>query len=217
MTTGQSLRLACPRCGRDIQLTTSAVLQSRQFGVSCHCSSCNHEWLWRIDEASTELGGPVHDLLQSDVAPIKGEPTVFVVDDDSAFRESMALLMESAGLRTQCFAAAEEFLGTSQQSRPGCLVLDLDMPGMGGLQLQQRLLSTGNTIPIIVLSGMGDQSFAVECLRNGALDYFDKPYDPEKLILRVRDAIQIDIEATASLAQPANTMKPTDRSKLTQR
>jgi FixJ family two-component response regulator len=120
------------------------------------------------------------------------EQTVFVVDDDAAMRESMALMLDQAGFRVRTFPSAETFLESCEPADPGCLVLDLRMPGMGGLDLQRILTRRGYRIPIIFLSAFGDVPATVRAIQGGALDFLEKPVSMEVLIGRVRQSLEED-------------------------
>jgi FixJ family two-component response regulator len=98
------------------------------------------------------------------------EPTVFVVDDDPAVRESLSWLIESVGLRVETYGSAREFLRAYQAHRPGCLVLDVRMPGVSGLDVQERLAVQGKSPPVIVITGHGDIPMAVRAMKAGAVD-----------------------------------------------
>jgi two-component system, LuxR family, response regulator FixJ len=120
------------------------------------------------------------------------QPTVFIVDDDAAVRDSLSLLMLSANLAAETFAGAQEFLEQVTLDRPGCLILDVRMPHVDGLELQRRLAERGSRLPVIMLSGHGDIPMAVQALRAGALDFIPKPFDSKALLTRVREGIEID-------------------------
>lgn len=120
------------------------------------------------------------------------EPTVFLVDDDKAVRKALELLMETAQLRTESFDTAKAFLDVFDADRPGCLVLDLRMPGMSGIQLQEELLARGVNIPVIFLTGHGDVSMSAQAFRSGAVDFMEKPFDEGMLLERIHEAIQLD-------------------------
>ncbi|MGI4813896.1 MAG: oxygen response regulator transcription factor FixJ [Janthinobacterium lividum] len=107
--------------------------------------------------------------------------TVFVVDDDEAVRDSLRWLLEANGYRVQCFASAEQFLGAYQPSEIGVLILDVRMPGMSGLELQERLISENSRLPIIFVTGHGDVPMAVSTLKKGAKDFIEKPFDEAEL------------------------------------
>jgi FixJ family two-component response regulator len=117
-------------------------------------------------------------------------PTVFVIDDDDAVRSSLRLLLKSYGLDAQLCASAEEFLANHDPDRPGCILLDVRMPGMSGIELQQQLNARGATIPIVFITGHGDVPMAVEAMQAGAFDFLQKPFDDNDLIARVQRAIE---------------------------
>ena len=122
------------------------------------------------------------------------EPTVFVVDDDDAVRESIVFLLESSNLVVEGYPSAEAYLESYQADRPGCLVLDISMPGMSGLELQETLQSQQIRIPIIFITGHGDVPMSVRALKAGALDFIEKPFDKELLLSRIKDAIAWDLK-----------------------
>jgi len=115
--------------------------------------------------------------------------TVFLVDDDDAVRDSISLLMRSAGLRTREFASAAEFLDQYRQDQLGCLLLDVRMPGMSGLELQKELNKRNHTLPIVFISAHGDIPMAVEAVRRGAIDFIQKPFDDQQLLDKVKQAL----------------------------
>ncbi len=122
------------------------------------------------------------------------EPAVFVVDDDSSLRESLVGLMTSVGLPVEVYASAEEFLEVYDPSRPGCLVLDVRLQGMSGLELQEKLTERNIRLPVIIVTGFGDVPMAVRALQNGATDFIEKPYNPQVFLERIRQAITRDVE-----------------------
>jgi FixJ family two-component response regulator len=121
-------------------------------------------------------------------------PTVFIVDDDAAIRFAMQALMDSVNLNHEIFASADEFLEKITGQRPGCLVLDIRMPGLGGLELQDELIRRGNTLPIIFITGHGDVPMAVEAMQKGAVDFIQKPFRDQELLDRIRQALATDEE-----------------------
>ena len=123
------------------------------------------------------------------------EPTVFVVDDDRAMRDSLSWLLDSVGLRVRSYATAAEFLADHDPAQPGCLVLDVRMPGMSGLDLQAELARRGVELPTIVITGHAEVSMAVRAVKAGAIDFIEKPFSDQLLLDRVRQALQIDLEA----------------------
>lgn len=127
-------------------------------------------------------------------------PTIFVVDDDEAVRDSLGLLLRSAGHAVQTFAAAEAFLGAYDPDRPGCLVLDVRMPGMTGLDLQARLAADRVPLPIVIISGHGDIQMAVAAVKAGALDFIEKPFDESRLLEAIERAIEVDRQRRQELA-----------------
>jgi FixJ family two-component response regulator len=110
------------------------------------------------------------------------EPTIFVVDDDPAMRESLKCLFDASGDRCQMYASAEEFLKVYDPNWPGCLILDLRMPGMNGLELQEYLSELNVALPVIMFSAHGDIPAAVSALQQGAMDFVQKPFDPNSLV-----------------------------------
>jgi RNA polymerase sigma factor (sigma-70 family) len=120
------------------------------------------------------------------------EPTVFVVDDDEAVRSAMRMLIKSSGLAVQTFASATEFLDTYEPTTPGCLVLDLRMPGLSGLELQEELNKRRITLPLIVVTGHGNVPMAVRAVKRGAVDFLEKPFDDQVLLQRIEQAIELD-------------------------
>ena len=127
--------------------------------------------------------------------------SVFVVDDDDAVRNSLRLLLKSVGLPTVALASAREFLDAWHPAQPGCLVLDVRMPGMSGLELQEELNRRGAVIPVIFISGHGDIPMAVEAIQHGAFDFLQKPFRDQDLIDRVQRALATDQADRQSLAQ----------------
>jgi len=130
-------------------------------------------------------------------------PTVFLVDDDAAMRESMALVLEQSDFQVRTFSAALAFLEETSPQDPGCLVLDLRMPEMTGLELQKELAHRGYELPIIFLTGYGDIPTTVRAIRRGALDFLEKPVAPQNLIRRVRQALEDDRRRRAASASEA--------------
>jgi RNA polymerase sigma factor (sigma-70 family) len=119
-----------------------------------------------------------------------GELTVFVVDDDQAMRSSLQWLIESVGMRVETFDSARAFLDAYYPGRAGCLLLDVRMPGMSGLELQTYLVRHDIRIPVIIITGHGDISMAVKAMKSGAVDFIEKPFDDEGLLHSIRNALQ---------------------------
>jgi len=120
------------------------------------------------------------------------DPTVFVVDDDEAIRDSLEMLLKSVGLRVETFGTARQFLASHDAERPGCLLLDLRMPEMSGLELQDRLAKMDCLLPIIFITGHGDVPAAVSAMQAGAIDFIQKPFRDQDLLDRIQQAIERD-------------------------
>lgn len=127
------------------------------------------------------------------------EPVVFIVDDDAAVRDSTSLLLELKGFRTRCFARAEDFLAGYDEAAAGCLLLDVRMPGLTGLELQAELERRGIALPIIVITAHGDVATARSALKGGALDFLEKPVDDGLLVEVIEHALSRDAERRAVL------------------
>ncbi len=121
----------------------------------------------------------------------RGE-TVFVVDDDEAVRDAVSLLLRSAGLGVATFDNAEAFLEALDPQASGCLLLDIRMPGLDGMQLQQMLADRGCALPVIFITGHGDVPLAVQAMRRGALEFLQKPFDDAVLLERIEQAFALD-------------------------
>ena len=128
-------------------------------------------------------------------------PPVHVVDDDAALRDSLRWLLESAGHRVATCASAEEFLATDAAEQGGCVLLDIRMPGMSGLELQDELARRGHTIPVIFITGHGDVPMAVNAVKKGALDFIEKPFNDHALLALIDKALAIDAEARRRAAR----------------
>jgi two-component system response regulator FixJ len=117
------------------------------------------------------------------------EPMLYVVDDDEAVRDSLEILLQSMGHAVRSFASGQEFLDAAGALRPGCLIVDIRMPGMDGFELQQRLAECKIAIPIVVITGHGDVPMAVRAMRAGAIDFVEKPFSEETILESVRLAL----------------------------
>lgn len=120
--------------------------------------------------------------------------SVFIVDDDQALRESLCALVSTLGWRTECYSSAEEFLSAFDPGKMGCLILDLRLPEMSGLDLQRRLIADGISIPLIMLTGHGSVTHSVSALRSGAFHFLEKPFPPNDLVQVIREAIELDMQ-----------------------
>jgi FixJ family two-component response regulator len=135
---------------------------------------------------------------------MKPEATVFVVDDDQALRDSLAWLMESVDLPVETYPSAQAFLDGYDASRPGCLLLDIRMPGMSGLELQEKLVQEGVRIPVIIISAYANVEQAVRAMKTGAVDFIKKPYKGEVLVERVCQALELDARIRREEAERAD-------------
>lgn len=129
------------------------------------------------------------------------EATVYIVDDDAAVRDSLSLLLGVKGFRTACFASAESFLASHRPGEAGCLLLDVRMPGMSGLELQAELASRGDTLPVIIITGHGDVPMARAALKAGAEDFLEKPIDEESLLQAMGTALDRDSQRRRQAAE----------------
>lgn len=132
---------------------------------------------------------------------MSSEPTVFVVDDDSEVRDTLQWLVESVGLNIETFASAQEFLNAYDPKRPGCLVTDVRMPGMSGIELQAKLMAEEVTLPIIIVSGYADVPTAVRSMKGGAIDFVEKPFNEQMMLERIQLSILEDARLRQKRAQ----------------
>src|SRR5436190_9071174 len=138
-------------------------------------------------------------------------PTVFVVDDDAAVRKALSRLLRSAGIAAAVFASSREFLAQYDPVAPGCLVLDIAMPGFSGLELQTTLGEKGNVLPIIFLTGHGDVSKSVQAMKHGAFDFLSKPVKDKDLLTVVRAAIETDAFVRREQAKLSEVLTRVDK------
>jgi two-component system response regulator FixJ len=150
----------------------------------------------------------------------QGLPIVFIVDDDEAVRNSLRLLVKSVGLSATALVSAQEFLASYDPLQPGCLVLDVRMPGMSGLELQQQLNLRGAVIPVIFITGHGDVPMAVAAMQQGAFDFLQKPFRDQDLMDRIQRALEKDRANRAELGERSRireqleTLTPREREVL---
>ena len=123
------------------------------------------------------------------------ERSVYVVDDDEAVCDALKLLLRTAGLHVETFPSALAFLQRYRGARPACIVLDVRMPGMSGLTLQEELAERGVDVPIVFLTGHGDVPMAVDAVKKGAFDFIQKPFEQHRLLCAVLDALESDIDS----------------------
>ena len=132
----------------------------------------------------TEMNGP--------------NPTIFVIDDDAPMRSALSYLLQSAGYKVETHSSAEEFLGREHYDGVGCIILDVRMPGLSGMDLQEKLMRSDYRMPIIFLTGHGELSMGVQAMKKGAIDFLTKPCDDEQLLGAVQSAIEKDMQARGS-------------------
>ena len=128
---------------------------------------------------------------------VEPNPTVFVIDDDASVRKSLSRLLRSAGYSSEMFSTAEEFLGREHFNGIGCLLLDVKMPGLSGMDLQKELNKADYHMPIIFITGHGNIPMSVEAIREGAVDFLTKPFDDKKLLQAIESAIEKDRQTRA--------------------
>jgi FixJ family two-component response regulator len=152
---------------------------------------------------------------------LAGPATVFVVDDDAGMRGSIEGLLKSAGLRSECFGAAEEFLRRNRPDVPSCLVLDVGLPGISGLEFQHKLADAGVQIPIIFITGHGDIPMTVKAMKSGAVEFLTKPFDDQDLLDAIQQALERDRSrrkqqsGLAELRQSYETLTAREREVMT--
>jgi len=132
------------------------------------------------------------------------EPTVFLVDDDHAVRDALELLLDAASFKTASFENARAFLDAYTHNQAGCLVLDIRMPDMSGMELQDALAARGISLPIIFLTGHGNVPMSARAFRSGAIDFMEKPFDESTLLERIREAIQLDLSNRETITRRNN-------------
>jgi len=134
----------------------------------------------------------------------KAEPTVFVIDDDGSIREALKDLLESVGLRVETFASAPEFLQSRHSDVPGCLVLDIRLPGLSGLDLQREMADANIQTPIIFITGHGDIPMTVRAMKAGAVEFLTKPFRDQDLLDAIQQALDRDRAARQEQAETAD-------------
>lgn len=145
------------------------------------------------------------------------EPVVFLVDDDAPALDSLKCLLESVGLRTAAYSSPTDFLASYDPSQPGCVVLDIRMPDMGGLEVQEALLRRGRSLPVIIVTGHADVPVCTAAFRAGAFDFIEKPANHQLLLGRIQRAIQHDAaarrsaEAAREVAELQSALTPRER------
>jgi two-component system response regulator FixJ len=133
------------------------------------------------------------------------KPVIFVVEDDEAFRDSLKALLESAGLTVETYASGEEFLQAYNSDRCGCLLLDIRMPGIGGLELLEKLAAAKTNLPVIIMTSHGDVPKAVRAMKAGAVDFLEKPFRDEVVLGCIRHALEKGQQSQAKAALAARS------------
>jgi FixJ family two-component response regulator len=136
------------------------------------------------------LGRTLGDAVRSSPMSTVTPPIVFIVDDDVSVRESLELLIQNEGWQAETFASAQEFLDHPRTALPSCLILDVSLPGLNGLDLQQRVAAERTDMPIIFITGHGDIPMTVRAMKAGAIEFLTKPFQDEALLNAIRQALQ---------------------------
>jgi len=137
------------------------------------------------------------------------KPVVYIVDDDEGARTSLAWLLNSVNILTECYGSASSFLEAYNPNHPSCLVLDVRMPEISGFQLQERLNAIASELPIIFVSGHGDIPMSVRALQNGAVDFFEKPYNSQQMLDRIQATLKQEL-----IRQPLRVKRATFRERM---
>ena len=135
------------------------------------------------------------------------EPVVFVVDDDESVRKALKRLVQSVGMNVETFATARDFLSRPHYEGPSCLVLDVRMPGLSGLDLQQELMKANLTVPIIFITGHGNIPMSVQAMKAGAVDFLEKPFEDQALLDLIHNAIEQDKQTLQEDAEKNEILK----------
>ena len=131
---------------------------------------------------------------------------IYVVDDDDGMRRALSLLLTTVGFKTAAFASPKDFLEKFKSDSAGCLILDIRMPGMSGLELQQHLNRMGSMLPVIFITGHGDVPMAVQAMKEGAFEFVQKPFRDQDLLDRINHALELDKENRGTLARRADVL-----------
>ncbi len=134
----------------------------------------------------------------------KAVPTIYVVDDDDGMRRALDALLSTVGYKTAVFSRPTDFLTNFKPDSPGCLVLDIRMPDMSGLEVQQQLNRMGSMLPVIFITGHGDVPMAVQAMKEGAFEFIQKPFRDQDLIDRINHALKLDAENRSTVARHAD-------------
>lgn len=135
------------------------------------------------------------------------KPVIYIVDDDDGMRSALSVLMTTVGYEATTFASPTEFLAKYDPDRPGCLVLDVRMPQMSGLEVQQQLNRSGAMLPVILVTGHGDIPMAVQAMKDGAFDFLQKPFRDQDLLDTINAALKADTENRATVGRHADLVE----------
>lgn len=151
----------------------------------------------KMDEKNLTLDPrhSIYSMTDTSSSITESNPTVFVIDDDSSVRKSLTRLLQALGFKVEAFASAELFLERGQFDGVGCIILDIRMPGLDGMALQDQLSQTDYSMPIIFITGHGDIPMSVRAMKKGAVDFLPKPFDDEDLLQAVKRAVEKDVKA----------------------
>ena len=144
------------------------------------------------------------------VSPMTHEPTVFIVDDDDAVRRFLTGLIRSIDLKVEAYASAQDFLDAYRPGRPGCLLLDVRMPGMSGLELQRELAERAIALQVVILTGHGNVPVAVQAMKAGAVDFIEKPFNNELLLDRIQRAVAQSLRSDSAREARDETLRRLD-------
>jgi FixJ family two-component response regulator len=144
------------------------------------------------------------------VSPMANDPTVFIVDDDDAVRRFLTGLIRSIDLRVEAYASAQDFLDAYRPGRPGCLLLDVRMPGMSGLELQRELADRSIELQVVILTGHGNVPVAVQAMKAGAVDFIEKPFNNELLLDRIQTAVAQSLRSGSEREKHDETLRRLD-------
>jgi RNA polymerase sigma factor (sigma-70 family) len=170
----------------------------------------------RPDTATPRAGASPRANDSASTAP----PIVFVIDDDESMRRALERLLRSVGLQVETFSAASDFIGRTLPDRPACVILDLRLPGLSGLEVQESLARAGREIPIIFISGYADVPSSVRALKAGAFDFLQKPFSDQQLLDVIHEALERDRDERRRRAERAavrerfDTLTPRERDVL---
>jgi FixJ family two-component response regulator len=137
-------------------------------------------------------------------------PMVYVIDDDDGMRRALSLLLDTVGYKTVAFSSPKDFLSQFKSHVPGCVVLDIRMPGMSGLELQQHLNRSGSMLPVIFITGHADVPMAVQAMKEGAFEFIQKPFRDQDLLDRINHALKQDADNRSTLARRADIVERLD-------